>query len=130
MKRVLIIFLVFLVSAAFSKVQGDAFYHYRFFPLAQGLTEIWPGYLAKHCEYLGVVGMAWLIFDLERLYVREAINEVKVAAWLITGRWLDYFIEGNHGWFSVCNYPVSYDTLAFLVFAVVFVRSWEKLPYI
>ena len=59
--------------------------------------------------------MAWTLVTQEVQYPKE----LKIAALLITGRWIDFILECNKGWFSIGIYPVSYDTIATIIFFVV-----------
>ena len=120
MNRVVILFMVFLIGAAFSKVEGTFFY-LHFFPLAPRLADIWPGYLSVNCYYAGVVGLSWVIYSQEK----ECIKEVSLAAWLMTGRWIDYLLEGNTG-HRINSYMVSYDTFAFIIFGVATIMASKR----
>lgn len=118
MTRLIILFLALLSWAIFSKVQGNGFIEYAFFPLSS-LKEIWPGYLAHISLGIGFISLARVIYDQEKIFVKQ----MRIFFWLVVMRFFDYVIESNKGWFSIpifdYSYPVSFDTVAFIVFGYV-----------
>ena len=137
LKRVAIIGLAFLIWAGLSKIQGNGFVERHLFPFSD-LTMIWPYYLSVLAIHLGFVCYAWTLYSQETVLANlektssfwdmARPQEVKLAAVLVSGRLVDFVLECNHGWFGIGDYPISYDTFAFVLFGLVSLKTilWKE----
>lgn len=112
------------MTAAFSKVECDHCIQYNLFPLSK-LTTILPFYFNFLIQFSAFSALAWII----AIEAKEFKFEMRLAAILVTGRLLDYILRGSEWWhLTIGDYIFSYDTFAFLVFAIlVIVNHYYQL---
>jgi len=120
MKRLIILYLAFLISAAFDQVQGTFFTHH-FFPLSN-LEMILPEYLSWISKLSGVSLVMWMSYSQETEYSKQ----FKIAALLTTGFLVDFIIEGTQGWFNIGSYAFGYRAIVFIIFGLVIVKTILK----
>lgn len=118
MKRLWIIFLASLIFSAFSKIQGQGFIPYDLF-LFSNLKLIYPEYAWNICINIVPIAYLWTLVSQEV----EKSKEMKLAAWIVTGHLIDFFLECNQGWFSIGVYAISYDTIMFISLGLVVLKA-------
>lgn len=120
MKRLIILYLAFLISAAFDQIQGT-FFLYDFFPLSD-IKMTWSEYFSWITKFLGVSIIMWDMAMQEIEYHREFI----IAAVLATGFIADFMIECTEGWFDIGIYAFGYRSLVFIIFGIVLIYTFLK----
>ena len=118
MKRLLIIFLASLVWAAFSKIHGDGFKEYALFPFSD-IKMIWPIYLWNICIQIVPIAFIWTLVSQET----ERPKEMKIVAWIISFKMVDFVLRCNTSYFHIGDYPISYDTVVFVLLGLVLLKA-------
>ena len=122
MIRLWIIAFALLIKAAFSKIQGDQFWAYDFFPYAD-IKMIWPEYLWHITFYVAFAALAWEFLLQEQKYK----TEILIFAILMTGELVDFLLRCNRSWFQIGSYAFSYDSFIFIVFGAIVLRAHERV---
>lgn len=78
-----------------------------------------PIYLWNICINIVPVAYVWTLLSLEN----EKPKELRLAAWIIAGHGIDFMLECNQSLFYIGIYPISYDTLMFVLLGLVVLKA-------
>ena len=87
---------------------------------------ILPEYLSVLTKYIAAIAILWVSYFQESEYP----NQLKIAAWLMTGFGIDFLLECNQCWFDIGDYAFGYRTLAFIIFGIVIIQTVIKEKWI